>query len=57
MGDIWIPDQALSIWELLCCQTLLESDWELFEDDAHGRLKMALTAVSFIGGFATGLRG
>jgi hypothetical protein len=21
MGDIWIPDRALTIQELLCCQT------------------------------------
>jgi hypothetical protein len=48
--DIWIPDWALTIRELLCCQMLLESDWELFEGDVHGRLKM-------IGGFAAGLRG
>jgi hypothetical protein len=57
MGDIWIPDRALTIRELLCCQTLLESDWELFEGDEHGQLKTALTAVSLIGGFAAGLRG
>jgi hypothetical protein len=36
MGDIWIPDCTLTIWELLCCQTLLESDWETFEGDVHG---------------------
>jgi hypothetical protein len=57
MGDIWIPDRALTIQELLCAQTLLENDWELFEGDAHGKLKTALTAVSVIGGFAAVLRG
>jgi hypothetical protein len=57
MSDIWIPDRALMIRELLCCQTLLENDWELFKDDAHGKLKMALTAVSLIRGFTTGFRG
>jgi hypothetical protein len=57
MGDVWIPDRALTIRELLCCQTLLENDWELFKGDAHGKLKMALTAVSLIGGFTAALRG
>jgi hypothetical protein len=57
MGDIWIPDWALTIWELHCCQTLLENDWELFEGDAHGKLKTALAAVSLIGGFVMALRG
>jgi hypothetical protein len=57
MRDIWIPDCALTIQELLCCQTLLESDQELFEGDADGQLKTALMAVSMIGGFAAGLRG
>jgi hypothetical protein len=57
MGDIWIPDRALTIRELLCCQTLLENDWDLFKGDEHGRLKTALTAVSMIEGFAAGLRG
>jgi hypothetical protein len=57
MGNIWIPDRVLTIRELLCCQILLESDWELFEGDVHGRLKTALTVVSLVGGFAAGLRG
>jgi hypothetical protein len=42
MGDIWIPDPALMIWELLCCQTLLESDEETFEGDVHGQLKTTI---------------
>jgi hypothetical protein len=57
MGDVWIPDRALTIRELLCCQTLLEGDWDIFNGDAHGKLKTALTAVSLVGGFTAGLRG
>jgi hypothetical protein len=57
MGDIWIPDRALTIREILCCQTLLEADWELFDGDVDGRLRTALTAVMLIGGFTGALRG
>jgi hypothetical protein len=57
MGDIWIPDRALTMRELLCCQTLLEEDWKIFEGDKEGRLKLALTAVMMIDGFAAALRG
>jgi hypothetical protein len=48
MGDIWIPDRALTMRELLCCQTLLEDDWATFEGDKEGRLKLALTTVMMI---------
>jgi hypothetical protein len=58
MGDIWILDQALTIWEeLLCCQMLMERDWGFLKGNVHGRLKTELTAVSLVGGFAAGLRG
>jgi hypothetical protein len=57
MGDVWIPDRALTIKELLCCQTLLEQDWEFFEGDSEGKLKTALTAVMLVHGFGAGLRG
>jgi hypothetical protein len=33
MGDVWISDRALTMRELLCSQTLLEDDWELFKGD------------------------
>jgi hypothetical protein len=57
MGDVWIPDRALTIRELLCAQTLLEEDWTLFEGDREGRLRTALTSVMMIDGFAAALRG
>jgi hypothetical protein len=57
MGDIWIPDRALTMRELLCCQTLLEDDWAIFKGDKEGRLKTALTAMMMIDGFAATLRG
>jgi hypothetical protein len=57
MGDVWIPDRALTIRELLCAQTLLEDDWTVFKDDKEGRLRTALTAVLMINGFAAALRG
>ena len=57
MGDIWIPDRALLMRELLCCLDLLEDDWNLFSEDPDGRLRTALTAAMLIGGFAGGLRG
>jgi hypothetical protein len=57
MGDVWIPDRALTIRELLCAQTLLEDNWMVFKDDKEGRLRTALTAVLMINGFAAALRG
>jgi hypothetical protein len=57
MGDVWIPDRALTVRELLCAQTLLEEDWALFEGDREGRLRTALTAVMMIDGFAAALKG
>jgi hypothetical protein len=54
MNDIQIPDLMLTIWELpALCPTMLEDDWELFEGDNEGRLKMALTGVMLVGGFAS----
>jgi hypothetical protein len=37
MGDVWIPDRPLTIWELKCTMELMEEDWELFTDDLEGR--------------------
>jgi hypothetical protein len=50
MGNVWIPDRALTVRELLCSQTLLEDDWKFFEGDKEGRLRTALMAVLMIDG-------
>jgi hypothetical protein len=58
MGDVWIPDRALTIDELLASLKLLEEDWTKVKDlPADKRLKVALQGVLFSSGFASGLRG
>jgi hypothetical protein len=57
MGDVWIPDRALLIDELLHCLRLLEEDWRAFETDPDGRLQTALTGFSLTAGFSVALRG
>ena len=58
MGDVWIPDQPLTMEELLCIQTLLEEDWRFCcLNDNKRRLKIVLTGVSLTSGYVAGLRG
>ena len=59
MGDIWIPDRAITIHEVLVAMTILEEDWDSMVKvgDIRGMERAALTAVMVIGGFFGGLRG
>ena len=57
MGDVWLPDRPLTIDELKCCLTLLDSDWNFFDKDPTGRLITAATAMMLLAGFFAALRG
>jgi hypothetical protein len=57
MGDVWIPDRALTIDELLKCLELLEEDWQDYTHDAEAHLQIGLLASALCVGFSGGLRG
>jgi hypothetical protein len=57
MGDIWVPDRALTIDELLKALELLEEDWVDYAHDISGKLQVALLAAALSAGFSGGLRG
>ena len=59
MGDIWIPDRAITIHEVLIAMSILEEDWNSMVEvgDIRGMERAALTAVMVIAGFFGGLRG
>jgi hypothetical protein len=57
MGDMLMPDRALSQFELKSCFEVLESKWKTFERDPVGRKKVSLTACILITGYHAALRG
>ena len=59
MGDVWIPDRAITIEEVLAGFSILENDWMAASSigDKYGMRKASLTAAAVIGGFFAGLRG
>lgn len=57
MGDVWIPDRALSLDEMLHMMVILEEDWANKHQDAVGRLETSLLACALLGTFGNGLRG
>eukprot|EP00978_Attheya_sp_CCMP212_P027153 scaffold90608_cov31-Attheya_sp.AAC.1 len=57
MGDVWMPDRAITIDELLKALELLEEDWQEFEGDFEGQLRTALLATMLCVGFSGALRG
>eukprot|EP00978_Attheya_sp_CCMP212_P018429 scaffold50453_cov30-Attheya_sp.AAC.2 len=57
MGDVWMPDRAITIDQLLKALELLEEDWHEFEGDFEGQLKTALLATMLCVGFSGALRG
>ena len=59
MGDVWIPDRAVTIGEVLAGFKILEEDWKQLVQigDLKGMESVVLTAVMLIAGFFGGLRG
>ena len=57
MGDVWLPDQPITMKIMGACLSELEENWRLFEGDKTGRKKVALVACILLAGFYGGLRG
>lgn len=57
MGDIWIPDRAITVEEVKACFVMLEEDWKACGHDMDGQKQTCLTAIMIICGFCAGLRG
>jgi hypothetical protein len=57
MGDVWIPDRALTIDELLKALEVLEEDWNDFAHDTESQLQVSLLGSAICAGFSGGLRG
>ena len=60
MGDVWIPDRAISQYEMNCCFKVLESRWEMaFEIpiDDYSKKRVSTTACILLAGYFAGLRG
>jgi hypothetical protein len=57
MGDVWLPDRAMSQYEIAACFKLLDARWLVYELDVVGRKKTATTACILIAGYYAALRG
>ena len=57
MGDVWLPDQPITMKIMRACLDLLEGYWKAFERDPIGQKKSALSACMLLAGFYGGLRG
>jgi hypothetical protein len=57
MGDLWLPNRAVSRHELVACFEILEERWKIFEADLVGLDKVSSTACIIIAGYHGGLRG
>ena len=56
MGDVWIPDRAVTLDEVHCGLRILEKEWESFPQGQR-RLEVALTGALIVIGFCAALRG
>lgn len=59
MGDLWIPDRALTIEQLLAAQDILEDEWTNLQGsvDQSRRYRVAATGCLITIGFSAALRG
>jgi hypothetical protein len=57
IGDLWLPNRAVSQHELIACFEILEERWELVEKDLIGRDMVSSTACILIAGYHGGLWG
>ena len=51
MGDVWIPDRAITMQEFKAAFQLLKKDWEVEIRDDHRKMKTTMTALILIDGF------
>ena len=56
MGDVWIPDRAVTLEEVHCGLEILEGEWSRFPQGQR-RLELALTGAMVVIGFCAALRG
>lgn len=57
MGDVWLPDRAMTWDEVLAAQALCEEDWQEHRDHPEYLLSVALAGVLFTSCIGAGLRG
>jgi hypothetical protein len=57
MGDVWLPDRAMSQYEFAACFKLLDDRWLVYHQDPFGQKKTATTACILISGYYAALRG
>ena len=57
MGDVWIPDWAFTIDELLIALAILEEDWNSHSAQADVLFPVALTGMLIVAGVGAGLQG
>jgi len=57
MGDVWIPDRALPLDEVLAALAICEDDWGAYGNQPEMLLPIALTATLLVTGVGAGLRG
>ena len=56
MGDVWIPDRAVTLDEVHCGLEILEGEWKK-SPQGQRRLELALTGALVVIGFCAALRG
>ena len=56
MGDVWIPDRAVTLEEVLCGLSILEKEWANFPQGQR-KMEIALTGALVVIGFCAALRG
>ena len=56
MGDVWIPDQAVTLDEVQAALAILEEEWNAGAMKQQ-KLELALSGAMVVVGFVAGLRG
>ena len=57
MGDVWLPDQPITMNIMEVCLSELEKKWDLSNGDSIGQKKASVVACILLAGFYGGLRG
>ncbi|KAL7567487.1 hypothetical protein ACA910_009500 [Epithemia clementina (nom. ined.)] len=57
MGDLWIPDRALRLDEVLGCLEILETDYTTLVQGGQQKLEICLTSALLVVGYTAALRG
>ncbi|KAL7579609.1 hypothetical protein ACA910_007974 [Epithemia clementina (nom. ined.)] len=57
MGDVWIPDRAMQLDEVLGCLDILELEYVSMTQGGQRQLEVCLTSALLIVGYTAALRG